>query len=315
MLEVAITEFSYNQNLILQQVNFAMARNEHLAILGESGSGKSTLLHLIYGVLELPKGSIVLSGERLAGPSEKLIPGHDFMKLLAQEFDVMPYISVAENIGSYLSRQDMEADAKRIDELLEVIDLEAYKHEFVKHLSGGQKQRVALAKALALTPEFLLLDEPFSHIDLHRKTKLRRRLFTYLKENNIGCIYATHDSKEALSFSDRILLLSKDGKQELLDTPKNIYENVKSAYQASFFGEANDLKLWLPNDKKRWYYPEQLELLNMPSAIEGLVERSYYQGNYYLLEIKSKGHLLYVHHTELLPDNAEVFIHRKQSVN
>lgn len=311
MLEVAITEFSYNQERTLQEVHFAMAQNEHLAILGESGSGKSTLLHLIYGLLELPHGSITLNGKRLEGPSKKLIPGHEFMKLLAQEFDVMPFISVAENIGSFLTKQDMEADAKRINELLEVVDLEDYKHEFVKNLSGGQKQRVALAKALANMPDFLLLDEPFSHIDLHRKTKLRRRLFTYLKENNIGCIYATHDSKEALSFSDKILLLSKGGKQELLDTPKNVYENVNTAYQASFFGEVNDLKIWLPNDKKRWYYPQQLALLNAPSAIEGIVERCYYQGNYYLVEIKSKGHLLYVYHNKEMATGAEVFIHTK----
>lgn len=311
MLKVAITEFSYDQDTILQEIDFAIATNEHLAILGESGSGKSTLLHLIYGLLELPNGSIVLSGEHLGGPSEQLIPGHDFMKLLAQEFDVMPYISVAENIGSYLTKQDMEADVKRIDELLEVVDLEAYKHEFVKNLSGGQKQRVALAKALANTPEILLLDEPFSHIDLHRKTKLRRRLFTYLKANNIGCIYATHDSKEALSFSDRILLLSKDGKQELLDTPKNVYENVRTAYQASFFGEVNDLNPWLPNDKKRWYYPQQLKLSTKPSNIEGVVERCYYQGSYYLVEIKSKETLLYVQHAEMLADNSKIFIHVK----
>lgn len=311
MLEVAITEFSYDNEPILQQINFAIERNEHLAILGESGSGKSTLLHLIYGLLELPKGSILLSGEPLGGPSKKLIPGHEFMKLLAQEFDVMPYISVAENIGSFLTKQDMEADAKRIDELLKVVDLEEYKHEHVKNLSGGQKQRVALAKALANIPEFLLLDEPFSHIDLHRKTKLRRQLFTYLKANNIGCIYATHDSKEALAFSDKILLLSKGGKQEMLDTPKNIYENVKTAYQASFFGEVNDLKSFLPKDKKRWYYPEQLELSKTPSAIEGVVERCYYQGNYYLVAIKTKGHLLYVHHAEVLLENSEIFIHIK----
>src|SRR5699024_5395784 len=121
----------------------------------ESGSGKSTLLHLIYGLLELPNGKITLDGKRLEGPSDKLIPGHEFMKLLSQEFDIMPFTTVAENIGSYLTSQDMQADTERIDELLEVVDLVAYKQEYVKNLSGGQKQRVGLAKALAKTPKIL----------------------------------------------------------------------------------------------------------------------------------------------------------------
>src|SRR5690554_2649238 len=202
----------------------------------------------------------------------------------------------------------MEKDAKRIDELLEVVDLTAYKQEYVKNLSGGQKQRVGLAKALANKPKLLLLDEPFSHIDLRRKTKLRRRLFSYLKENNIGCIYATHDSEEALAFSDKILLLSKNGEQELFDTPQKVYNGVKSAYQASFFGEVNDLKYWMPNDEKRWYYPEQLKVSTTSTYIKGVVKKSYFQGSFYLLEIDAEHGKLYIHHPKSIAENTPVFI-------
>lgn len=308
MLKVRIENFTYSDQQILKELKFAIDSNEHLAILGESGAGKSTLLHLIYGLLELPNGKISFKGEKLDGPSEKLIPGHDFMKLLSQEFDIMPFTTVAENIGSFLTSLDMDADADRIDELLEVVDLASFRQEYVKNLSGGQKQRVALAKALANTPEILLLDEPFSHIDLRRKTKLRRRLFSYLKENNIGCIYATHDSEEALAFSDKILLLSKNGEQELFDTPQKVYNGVKTAYQASFFGEVNDLKFWMPKDEKRWYYPEQLKLSDTPTSISGGVKKSYFQGSFYLLEINTEHRNLFVQHSTAIAENTSVFI-------
>jgi len=308
MLKVRVENFTYSEQQVLKELRFAIDTSEHLAVLGESGAGKSTLLHLIYGLLELPNGEIIYDGNRLGGPSEKLIPGHEFMKLLSQEFDIMPVTTVSENIGSYLTSQDMQADAQRIDELLEVVDLVEYKNEYVKNLSGGQKQRVGLAKALANTPEVLLLDEPFSHIDLLRKTSLRRKLFTYLKENNIGCIYATHDSEEALAFSDKILLLGKNGEQELFDTPENVYNGVKTAYQASFFGEANDLKPWWPNDKKRWYYPEQLKISEEETDIDGVVKKSYFKGSFYLIEVATKYGSLFVQHPKAISENASVFV-------
>ena len=302
MLKVHIENFTYSNKQILKDIKFTINTRQHLAVLGESGSGKSTLLHLIYGLLDLPNGEITWERKRLLGASDKLIPGHEFMKLVAQEYDIMPFISVAENIGSFLSKQDVESDEKRIDELLEVVDMRVYKKEYVKNLSGGQKQRVALAKALAKTPQLLLLDEPFSHIDRLRKTQLRRRLFSYLKENNIGCIYATHDSDEALAFSDKMLFLSKEGKQKLFDTPEKIYHNIESEYQASFFGEVNDLQPWFPSLQKRWYYANEL-LVTTIGPIEGKVVNSYFKGAYYLIEIKTSYGILYVEHFErILPD-------------
>lgn len=308
MLKVQIKNFTYFDQQVLKDLKFSVDSNEHLAILGESGSGKSTLLHLIYGLLDLPDGEVNWNGNRLVGASEKLIPGHEFMKLVAQEYDIMPYITVAENIGSYLSKQDMKADEKRIDELLEVVDLVDYKQKYVKNLSGGQKQRVALAKALANTPKILLLDEPFSHIDRLRKTELRRKLFTYLKTNSIGCIYATHDSEEALAFSDKILLLSKTGTQEVFDTPQQVYHNIKSAYQGSFFGQINDLSNWFPKDKKRWYYAEELKISTKPTSIQGVVVASYFKGATYLLEIQTKNKSLFVKHPIWIKSGANVFI-------
>ena len=158
MLKVSINEFSYPNTpevSILKDIVFSLKEGEHLAVLGESGCGKSTLLHLIYGLLHLENGLLFWKEKQLLGPQHNLVPGELSMKLVAQEFNVMPFISVAENIATHLKRNNKEQDAARVDELLEVVALQEYKNTKVKNLSGGQKQRVALAKALANTPEVI----------------------------------------------------------------------------------------------------------------------------------------------------------------
>ncbi|MFT5078496.1 MAG: iron(III) transport system ATP-binding protein, partial [Patiriisocius sp.] len=184
MLDINIDSFAYpdtENKSVLQQVSFTLKQGEHLAVLGESGCGKSTLLHLIYGLINLSDGSIHHNKNKLLGPKHNLIPGEPFMKLVAQELDIMPFISVAENIASHLDRNDRAKDDARVDDLLDVVQLTPFKHVKVKNLSGGQKQRVAIAKALAQQPEVLLLDEPFSSIDTFLKNTLRRSFFNYTR--------------------------------------------------------------------------------------------------------------------------------------
>jgi ABC-type spermidine/putrescine transport systems, ATPase components len=283
MLNVSIESFAYSEREILQNISFSLRQGNHLVLLGESGCGKSTLLHLIYGLLHLEYGAIQWGKKQLKGPAHNLIPGEPFMKLVAQEFNVMPFISVSENIATYLSRQDNNADAVRVAELLKVTDLEDVAETMVKHLSGGQKQRVALAKALANESELLLLDEPFSHIDSFRKNKLKRDLFAYLKENNIACITATHDSDEALAYADEIIIL-KDGTIEVSGSPEHIYLNVSSEYQASFFGEMNLLPVSLfsatNTSEECILFPHQLEITKKKTNLKVLVKKSYFKGSF-----------------------------------
>lgn len=283
MLQVNINSFSYADKEILSDVSFSLEKGEHLSVLGESGCGKSTLLHIIYGLLHLENGSIFWGEKQLLGPNFNLIPGEDFIKLVAQEFNVMPYISVAENISTHLSRLNIEKDNKRVAELLEVVEMTPFTNTMVKSLSGGQKQRVALAKALAKAPKLLLLDEPFSNIDTFRKNTLRRKLFKYLKENNISCITATHDAEEALSFSERILLLN-EGKIERLDTPENLFKNLENIYQTGFFGEVSIIPAGIFSDKKRIVLPHQLKVCKKESVLKVTIKHNYYKGSYYLVE-------------------------------
>lgn len=296
MLKVEIDSFSYSEKTILKSIHFTLKPGEHLSILGESGCGKSTLLHLVYGLLHLEYGAIFYNEKKLLGPTKSLIPGEPFMKLVAQEFNIMPFTTVAENLGSHLSRLDEEKDEKRIDELLEVVEMSDFKNTLVKNLSGGQKQRVALAKALANEPEILLLDEPFSNIDVFRKNKLQRKIFNYLKENNISCITATHDSEEALAFSDKILML-KNGTEELYGTPEFIYKNVSTEYQAGFFGDANLLSKNLffseTTSEEMVVFPHQLEISEEETKLKVIVKKSYFKGTHFLIEANFNGKIIF----------------------
>lgn len=202
MLTVRDISFSYNDTPNLNSISFSLSKGKNLALIGESGCGKSTLLKLIYGLYDLDEGQIFWNDIEVLGPKYHLIPGMPFMKYLAQDFDLMPFITVAENVGKYLSNFFPEEKKARIAELLEIVEMTEYTNVKAKFLSGGQMQRVALARVLALEPEVLLLDEPFSHIDNFRKNSLRRKLFGYLKEKGITCVVATHDSMDVLSFAD-----------------------------------------------------------------------------------------------------------------
>jgi ABC-type Fe3+/spermidine/putrescine transport system ATPase subunit len=259
--------------------------------MGESGSGKSTLLQLIYGLIDPDKGSLFWNNIPILGPKEYLIPGMEFFKYVAQDFNLMPFTSVEENIKKYLSRFYPEESQKRTEELLNVIEMTAFAKTKVKHLSGGQQQRVAIARALAKEPELLLLDEPFSQIDNFKKNSLRRSLFRYLKEKNIACIIATHDGNDALSFADKLIVIKNN---ELIanDTPKTIYNNPKEKYIAALFSDVNEIT----NDNTTFLlYPHQIQAIE-ESALKAVVLHSYFKGFYWLIEADFEGQTIFFNH-------------------
>jgi len=314
MLQVAIQSFSYSEKEILKNIIFNLDQGKHLAILGESGCGKSTLLHLIYGLLNLDQGSIYWGDKRLMGPKVNLVPGEPFIKLVSQEFNLMPYISVSENIASHLSRMDAQLDDNRVDQLLKVVDLKTFKDTLVKNLSGGQKQRVALAKALANKPELLLLDEPFSNIDTNRKNKLRRDLHEYLKLNNISCITATHDNEEALGFSDEILII-KDGVKLAQGPPSVVFHSISSEYEAGFFGDVTVLPSTLfgtsASSKLEVLLPHQLFIIEEKSKLRVSVKKSYFRGKDYLVQASWNGKDVFFENSEKLENGASVNLSKK----
>lgn len=296
MLQVNNLTFGYSKRLILQDINITLNPGENLAIIGESGSGKSTLLKLIYGEYDLTQGQILWKDTEILGPKYNLVIGYNFMKYVTQEFDLMPFISVEENIGKYLSRFYPVQRQKRTEELLKVVELEAFAKTKVKNLSGGQKQRVALARALANEPELLLLDEPFSHIDNFKKQSLRRSVFKHLKDNNIACIVATHDKNDVLGFADNMLVLH-DSIIIAKNTPQNLYNKPKLPLIASFFGEFNVIEPY------GIVYAHQLHIVEH-SDLEAVVKHSYFNGNSWLIEVNYNSKSVFIeHNNELEKDN------------
>lgn len=292
MLKVNNISFSYAaEKPVLKDINFELKKGQNLCVMGESGSGKSTLLQLIYGIFDTDKGSLFWNDIPILGPKEYLIPGMEFFKYVAQDFNLMPFTSVEENIKKYLSRFYPEKSQKRTAELLEVIEMTAFAKTKVKNLSGGQQQRVAIARALAKEPELLLLDEPFSQIDNFKKNSLRRNLFGYLKEKNIACIIATHDGNDALSFADKLIVI-KNNKLLANDTPKTIYNNPKEKYVAALFDDINEIII---NNLEVLLYPHQICMVEK-SALKAIVLHSYFKGFYWLIEAEFEHQTIFFNH-------------------
>jgi len=304
MLKVSNISFQYApKKEILSNISFNLKEGQHLCVMGESGSGKSTLLKAIYGLLDLKKGSIYWKTQEVLGPAFHLVPGMSFFKYVAQDFDLMPYTSVAENIGKFLSRFYPEEKEQRTSELLEVIEMSSFANEKVKTLSGGQQQRVAIARALAKEPELILLDEPFGQIDNFKKNSLRRKLFSYLKEKNISCIVATHDGDDALSFADQMMVI-KNKKVIAFDSPRNLYKSPPEHYVAALFDDVNELYI---DGERRLMYPHQIQT-SKDSLYKVIVKKSFFKGSFWLIEATFNSQVIFFQSTENILSEKEVGI-------
>ena len=315
MLIVKNTSFSYNDIQVINDISFTVAKGQNIALIGESGCGKSTLLKLIYGLYDLDNGEIVYNQKQILGPKFNLIPGEDYIKYLAQDFDLMPYITLEENVGKYLSNIYKQEKARRVSELLEMVEMTEFAKVKAKFLSGGQQQRVALAKVLALEPEVLLLDEPFSQIDTFRKNTLRRNLFQYLKEKQITCIVATHDSKDILAFADETIVLRQGKLLEKAETQK-VYTSLKNKYIASLFDEVNEISKQLLDSNGSdtdtiLVYPHQLQVVEK-SNLKVKIQNAFFKGNGYLIEAVFENQLIYFENPQQFSPNEFVFLALKQ---
>ncbi|WP_194851560.1 ABC transporter ATP-binding protein [Nonlabens antarcticus] len=285
MLQLDGINFAFAKAETLTNISFQLDQGSHAAIMGESGCGKSTLLNVIYGLLQAQKGTVAWNGDELLGADHHLIPGHPMMKYVPQEFNLMPFTTVTENVGEHLSIQ-IEHRLDRIMELLEIVEMQDFADRKVKTLSGGQKQRVAIAKALAQEPQLLLLDEPFSHVDNFRKNSLRRRLFHYLKMQNISCLMATHDSGDVLSFTDETIVVQAGKIIDHRET-KTLFQDPQTPYIASLFDDVNEIPAsWFDTKKDLLLYPYQMGILN--SGLEAVVINSYFKGDHFLISCGCK---------------------------
>lgn len=282
LLEIKNLFFSYQpEKPLFHNFNLRIEPGKLIALAGESGCGKSTLLNLIYGTLDWSEGSILLDGKPLLGPKGNIVPGEKDLKLVAQQYDLMPYSTVYDNVGKYLSNINLSAKREKVMELLEVVGLTEYADVKPQFLSGGQQQRVAIARALSVLPTLLLLDEPFSNLDYSRKIELRDKLFSYAEKMGISVLISTHDLQEIMPWLDQIIVL-QDGRLIQNDTPEETYRHPYNDYVAKLLGEVNVIpdslkeRLSLP---KRYYYPH--EIIVSATGIQAQVKESRFSGGYY----------------------------------
>ncbi|MGM0432535.1 MAG: ABC transporter ATP-binding protein [Spirochaetota bacterium] len=225
--------------------DLTIAEHEMVSLLGPSGCGKSTTLSLINGILTPNEGSIILGGRDMTPlPIWERPIGYVF-----QDYALFPHMNVRQNIAYSLKiagRPKAERD-RRVDELLEIIQLEGYGNRTIEHLSGGEKQRVALARAIAPKPKLLLLDEPLSALDAKLRISMRKEIQRIHREMGLTTLYVTHDQEEALAISDRIAVMNA-GRIEQTGTPEEIYQQPATLFAANFIGLSNII----PSDEIRF---------------------------------------------------------------
>ena len=238
-LTLAELVVGYGGPAVVRGVSLEVPDREFLAILGASGSGKTTLLRSIAGYLRPTSGTITVAGELVAGPHTFVPPEKRRIGVVPQEGALFPHLDVAGNIAFGLSRDKKRARA-RVDQMLEMVDLEGLARARPHELSGGQQQRVALARALAPEPALILLDEPFSSLDAALRTEVRTQVRELLRDIGTTTIVVTHDQEEALSLADRVAVMS-EGRIEQIGSPWSIYEAPASLDVARFVGDLVEL--------------------------------------------------------------------------
>lgn len=220
----------------VDNISLDIHNGEFLTLLGPSGSGKTTLLMMVAGFLDITRGDIALDGASIADvPAEKRNFGMVF-----QGYALFPHMSVRDNISYALSvRKRPETEIRsRVDEMLELVQLQDFADRKPGQLSGGQQQRVALARALCFAPPVLLLDEPLGALDKKLRVEVQEQLKDIHRRVGTTFIYVTHDQEEALSMSDRIVIM-RDGAIEQVGTPKELYERPINRFTAGFLGKSN----------------------------------------------------------------------------
>ncbi|ELY99937.1 ABC transporter [Natrialba chahannaoensis JCM 10990] len=230
----------YGSETVITDLSLSVHDGEILTLLGPSGCGKTTTLRLIAGLEEPDAGHVQLQEATVAGNGQFVQPEERGVGVVFQEFALFPHMSARENIAFGLQEWQSDERDARVTELLEMVGLADHGDHYPNELSGGQQQRIALARSLAPEPEMLLLDEPFSNLDVDLRVEMREEVRRIIKEAGVTAISVTHDQEEALSISDRVAVMN-DGQIEQIDTPERVFQQPKSRFVAGFLGHASFL--------------------------------------------------------------------------
>jgi len=240
VLELRGVEKSYGPERVIEGLSLSVHEGEILTLLGPSGCGKTTTLRLIAGLERPNGGEVALNGTAVSGPERFVEPEDRGVGVVFQEFALFPHLTAAENVAFGLETWDADERDERVANLLDLVGLEAQGDSYPDELSGGQQQRVALARSLAPEPDVLLLDEPFSNLDVDLRVQMREEVRRILKETGVTAISVTHDQEEAMSISDRVAVMN-DGRIEQVGDPEQVFQQPESRFVAGFLGHASFL--------------------------------------------------------------------------
>lgn len=290
LLEVQNIYKKYSTGLEISNINFSQKHLQKIAIVGESGSGKTTLLKIISGCTQADNGRVLLNGSRVVGPDEQLLPGHPEIAYLSQHYELLNNYRVEDLIWF-----DNKLSSNEASHLFEICNISHLLKRKTNQLSGGEKQRIALCKLLIKKPKLLVLDEPFSNLDLIHKSILKTVLRNISAKLSITCLLASHDPHDILSWADEVLVM-KDGQIVQQASAKTIYYHPVNEYVAAISGNYNLISFqkaselfsstFLKENKHIFLRPEQLQISNITDALFAarVVNISFY-GNFYLIDL------------------------------
>lgn len=275
---------------VVKRISFTQSLGEKIGIAGETGSGKSSLLKMIAGLMQPDAGEVLFQQKRVKGPDEQLIAGHKAIGYLSQHFELRNNYRVHELLE--MSNQLSEDAAQHI---YKICDIEPFLKRWTDELSGGEKQRIALAKILVADPKLVLLDEPFSNMDVIHKTQLQQVIQQIGDQLGLSCIMVSHDARDLLSWADQLFLMKK-GAFIQQGTPQQLYQQPLNVYCAALLGEYN----WLDTSSPlisalHSFFPEATQWIIRPENIQidgvdgivldGIVSNVFFMGAFSLLHV------------------------------
>ncbi len=337
LIELVNVTKAFGENVVLKGIDLEIFENEFVTLLGPSGCGKTTTLRIIGG-FEIPSsGQVLLNGKDILE-----MPAHKRpFNTVFQRYALFPHLDVYENVAFGLrikknpndkrSRKEKEAEIdEKVMRYLNMVGLVGYEQRSINKLSGGQQQRVAIARALINEPQVLLLDEPLAALDLKLRQEMQYELKEIQRNAGITFIYVTHDQEEALTMSDKIVVMN-DGEIQQIGTPVDIYNEPVNKFVASFIGESNIVEgvmkddylvNWDDKDYKCVDYgfkknevvdivlrPEDLDIVERGKGlIDGVVDSVVFKGVHYEIDVIAKDRVYTIHTTDYQPEGKEVSI-------
>jgi ABC-type sulfate/molybdate transport systems ATPase subunit len=310
MLRIKNLSFKLDsERLILDQINTVFQPNEVYGIAGKSGVGKSTLLKIIAGIKDASTGDVFLNDSKLPRASQRLIPGHPEMSLVAQDYKLDLYHTCTENIREVILNWEPVQREQRVRHLIKLLELDDVAHAIAKDLSGGEQQRLALARAIAKKPNWLLLDEPFSHLDSVLKARLINLLIALKEKERLCIILVSHDAQDMLGICNHMAFLAK-GKLSRFFNPMERYWNLKNLREARWFGEVNTIT-W--KDVKIRFRPGSFSI--QPNGVPLILSRCFFNGTVYIHYFyTANNELVILHSLTVLPDHLEIIPHYDKKI-